>query len=98
VFTSSLVLMSLPPRPTSLEPAVASSITTMVLTQGHVVDAASYSTAALAPYAAYQKHKLQGLGGMRGQQNSLRQNVNELQQENNNLAASVDKLEEQVTK
>jgi hypothetical protein len=50
----------------------------MVLTQGHIVDAASYSTAALAPYAAYQKHKLQGLGGMRGQQNSLRQNVNEL--------------------
>jgi ATP-dependent protease ClpP protease subunit len=84
--------------PNFLEPAVASSVTTMALTQGHVVDAASYSTAALAPYAAYQKHKLQGLGGMRGQQNSLRQNVNELQQENNHLAASVDQLEVQVTK
>jgi hypothetical protein len=77
---------------------VATSITTLVLTDGHLVDAASYTTVGLAPYAAYQKHQLQQLGGMRGQQNQLRSSVNELQEQNNILTLSLDKLDTQVTK
>lgn len=77
--------------------AVASSVTTLVLTTGHIVTLASYATATLAPYAAYQTHKLQKLGGIRGEQNTLRQSTNELTEQNNILSESIDKLEVQVT-
>lgn len=77
---------------------MAASVTTMVFTEGHVVDAACYSTVALAPYAAYQKHELQKLGDMRGQQNQMRDSVNALQEQNNVLTTSLDKLDTQVTK
>mmetsp|Transcript_24117 Transcript_24117/g.39909 ORF Transcript_24117/g.39909 Transcript_24117/m.39909 type:complete len:269 (-) Transcript_24117:1065-1871(-) len=76
---------------------MATSITTLVLTTGHLVDAASYTTVGLAPLAAYQKHQLQKLGGMRGQQNQLRSSVNDLQEQNNILTTSLDKLDVQVT-
>jgi len=74
----------------------AACVTTLILTEGHIVDAASYSTAALAPYAAYQKHNLQKLGGMRGQQNTLREHVGKLTDENTTLSSRLDKLEAQV--
>jgi hypothetical protein len=45
----------------------------MVLTVSILVDVASLWVLALAPYAVYQKHQLAELGGMRGQQNALRQ-------------------------
>lgn len=64
---------------------IGSSIATMALTTGHVVDIASFSTLLLAPYAAIQKRTLRNLGGMRGQQNELRANVNFLYQQNNVL-------------
>lgn len=79
---------------------LASSITTLFFTEGHLVDAACYTTSVLAPYSAYQKHNLQKLGGMRGQQNMLREHVNKLVLENaileknvNVLCAQIDKLE-----
>lgn len=77
---------------------LGSSIATMVLTQGHVVDIASLSTMLLAPYAAFQKRQLKNLGGMRGQQNELRANVNFLYQQNNILYHSINKLGVQVHK
>lgn len=77
---------------------LGSSIATMVLTQGHVVDIASLSTALLAPYAAIQKRTLTSLGGMRGQQNDLRGHVNFLYQQNNVLFHSINKLGVEVKK
>mmetsp|Transcript_12637 Transcript_12637/g.18573 ORF Transcript_12637/g.18573 Transcript_12637/m.18573 type:complete len:267 (-) Transcript_12637:219-1019(-) len=77
---------------------LAASITTMVLTEGHVVDAASYTTSVLAPYSIYQKHHLQKLGGMRGQQNMLRKHVNRLSSENEILEKNIDALTTQVDK
>jgi hypothetical protein len=76
---------------------VASSATTLVLTTGRIVTLASYATAALAPYTAYQTHKLKALGSIRGEQNTLRQSTNELTEQNNILSESIDKLEVQVT-
>lgn len=64
---------------------LGSSIATMALTEGHVVTIASLATMVMAPYAAIQKRTLKGLGGMRGQQNDLRANVNFLYQQNNIL-------------
>lgn len=76
---------------------VASSVTTLVLTTGRIVTLASYATATLAPYAAYQTHKLKALGSIRGEQNTLRQSTNELTEQNHILSESIDKLEVQVT-
>jgi hypothetical protein len=76
---------------------VSSSVATLVLTDGHIVDLASYSTAVIAPYTSYQKHRLKKLGGLRGNINILRQKVNELHEENNVLSGSIDNLESQVT-
>jgi hypothetical protein len=76
----------------------ASSIATMVLTEGHVVTTACLSTMVLAPYAALQKRTLRHLGGMRGQQNDLRGHVNFLYQQNNVLYHSINKLGVQVHK
>lgn len=72
---------------------IGGSLLTMVLTNGLVVDAASVMTMTMTPFCAYQKRELNELGGMRGQQNQLRQSVNQLQTENNILTTSVDQLE-----
>mmetsp|Transcript_50535 Transcript_50535/g.75515 ORF Transcript_50535/g.75515 Transcript_50535/m.75515 type:complete len:276 (-) Transcript_50535:214-1041(-) len=77
---------------------VGCSIATMALTEGHIVDLASMCTIGITPFAAYQKRSLNALGGMRGQQNQLREYVNDLALENNKLAESVDGLEEEVSK
>ena len=53
----------------------------------------SVMTMTMTPFCAYQKRELNELGGMRGQQNQLRQSVNQLQTENNILTTSVDQLE-----
>lgn len=45
----------------------------MVMTASVLVDVASITLFALAPYAVYQKYQLAELGGMRGQMNDLRQ-------------------------
>ena len=45
----------------------------MVVTTSFLVDVASVTLFALAPYAVYQKYQLAELGGMRGQMNDLRQ-------------------------
>jgi hypothetical protein len=75
---------------------VGGSLVTLALTEGHIVDAASYLTMGIAPYCAYQKRNLTELGGLRGQHNQLRQNVNELQTENHTLTKSIDQLESNV--
>jgi len=77
---------------------LVSSGATMVLTEGYIVTAACLSTMVLAPYAAVQKRTLKNLGGMRGQQNDLRANVNFLYQQNNILYHSINKLGVQVNK
>jgi hypothetical protein len=76
---------------------VGGSLVTLALTEGHIiVDAASYLTMGISPYCAYQKRNLTELGGLRGQHNQLRQNVNELQTENHTLTKSIDQLESNV--
>jgi len=77
---------------------VGGSLVSMMMTQGYLVDVASVMTMGLAPYCVYQKRELKELGGLRGQQNELRQHVNSLQVENNTLAASIDTLEVNVGK
>jgi hypothetical protein len=77
---------------------IASSAATLFLTEGHVVTIASFCTMGLAPYAALQKRQLRKLGGMRGLQNELRENVNFLCQQNNILYHSINKLGVQVHK
>jgi len=72
------------------------SAATLFLTEGHIADAASFSTFALAPYAAYQKRQLKDLGGLRGQHNALRETVNGLTAQNNILDGSIDTLALQV--
>ena len=74
------------------------SAATLFLTEGHIADAASFSTFALAPYAAYQKRQLKDLGGLRGQHNALRETVNGLTAQNNILDGSIDTLALQVNK
>jgi TolA-binding protein len=76
---------------------VATSLVTILLTEGYVVTTACLSTMILCPYAAYQKRTLVKLGGLRHQQNQLRSSVNELCHENTILQTSVDKLETAVT-
>lgn len=44
----------------------------MFVTISILVDVASISLIALAPYTIYQKRQLRKLGGLRGQQNELR--------------------------
>jgi len=78
--------------------AVGTSIATLVLTAGSVTAVASYMTMGFGPYAAYQKRKLNGLGGLRGQHNALRAKVNDLHEENDRLGGNVDKLEKNVSK
>lgn len=75
---------------------IGGCLATMVMTDGHTVDAASLLTMTMTPFSAYQKRELNELGGMRGQQNQLRQSVNQLHTENNILASSVDQLEVNV--
>jgi hypothetical protein len=66
----------------------------MVLTRGHVVDAA-YPDRRLGPVCSLSGNTNCKVSvGCEDGKIQLRQNVNELQQENNNLAASVDKLED----
>jgi len=72
--------------------SVTCSAATLFLTEGHIADAASFSTFALAPYAAYQKRQLKDLGGLRGQHNALRETVNGLTAQNNILDGSIDTL------
>jgi hypothetical protein len=52
---------------------------------------------AVAPLAAYQKFKLNQLGGMRGQQNQLRASVNVMTSENNKLSQNISVLEASLT-
>lgn len=78
--------------------SVTCSAATLFLTEGHIADAASFSTFALAPYAAYQKRQLKDLGGLRGQHNALRETVNGLTAQNNILDGSIDTLALQVNK
>jgi hypothetical protein len=77
---------------------VGSAIATMTMTSGHVVDAACWTTIGMAPLAAYQKRHLKSLGGLRGQQNILRDHVNELYLQVRKTKQSVDKLEGNVDK
>ena len=75
---------------------LGTSISTMVLTEGHIVDAACYSTCLCAPLIAYQKRSLNSMGGLRGQQNILRESVNEMSAENDKLQGSIERLSETV--
>lgn len=78
--------------------AVGTSIATLVLTVGTVVSLASYMTMGFGPFAAFQKRKLKGLGGFRGEHNALRDKVNDLHQENDRLGGNIDRLEKNVSK
>uniref|UniRef100_A0A7S1CW08 Uncharacterized protein n=1 Tax=Cyclophora tenuis TaxID=216820 RepID=A0A7S1CW08_CYCTE len=75
---------------------VGASAATMTLAGGPIAGTASGLTAAVAPYAAYQKRQIGELGGFRGQTNEMRGHVNELHNQNNILSSSIDKLEENV--
>jgi uncharacterized protein YlxW (UPF0749 family) len=68
----------------------------MALTVDIMVDIASISCMCLAPYAVYQKKQLKALGGMRGQQNELRQSVNTFHAENQKLEQNVTNLQQSV--
>jgi len=76
---------------------VVGSIVTMVFTVGHIVDIASIATIGLGPLVVFQKRKLVSLGGLRGQMNETRHQVNNLSSENDVLEGSVNELETQVT-
>jgi hypothetical protein len=80
-------LLLLIPTPTACFSYV---VVTMVLTERYIVTLISM---AVAPLAAYQKFKLNQLGGMRGQQNQLRASVNVMTSENNKLSQHISVLE-----
>ena len=58
----------------------------------YLVDLASLTLILIAPLAAWQKHLLRKLGGMRGQLNDLRNSTNRLTVENRELHVSVNRL------
>lgn len=76
--------------------AFVSGVVSLVLVVAHLVDFSSLFLMALAPLAFWQKTQLKSLGGMRGQQNELREHVNKLTSENGKLKTSIDQMEEQV--
>mmetsp|Transcript_1641 Transcript_1641/g.2354 ORF Transcript_1641/g.2354 Transcript_1641/m.2354 type:complete len:405 (-) Transcript_1641:52-1266(-) len=76
--------------------AFVSGVCSMFLVVAHVVDFSSLIMMGIAPLVFWQKTKLQQLGGMRGQQNLLRDKVNALTMENGKLTASIDEMEVQV--
>ena len=75
-----------------------SAIASMFMISGIWVGFTSLFTIALSPLAVWQRVQLDSLGGMRGQQNALRQKVNNLTSENNKLTSSIDDFEQQVEK
>lgn len=60
------------------------------------MDVASCCVAILAPIVIIQKQGLRNLGGLRGQQNQLRENVKTLKVENTTLSSNVDALTKHV--
>lgn len=72
------------------------ALVTMVLLEGHLIDIASLGTIILAPLVFWQKMQLVALGGMRGQVNEMRSEVNRLQVENCKLVEANTELEKQV--
>lgn len=75
--------------------AAATAITSAVISSNGIVDFSSYMTVGFAPYVVHQHNKLKELDTMRQIQNKLRQNVNDLAQENLKLESSVSRLEKQ---
>jgi hypothetical protein len=75
---------------------LVSGIMSFFMIASRLVDIASLTLILFAPYVAYQKWQLAGLGGMRGQQNRLRKSANELTVQNGKLTQSVDEFEQQV--
>lgn len=76
--------------------AFVSGLASMIMVVAHIVDINSLLMLVLSPLVFWQKTKLQALGGMRGQQNLLRQKVNALTVENGKLTNSIDEMEAQV--
>ena len=72
------------------------AVISMILIEAHLVDFTSLLTMILCPLIFWQKIQLKSLGGMRGQQNSLRDKVNTLTNENAKLTSSIDVMEQQV--
>ena len=72
------------------------ALVAMVLTTGHLIDLASLGTMILSPLVYWHKFQLNALGGMRAQQNMLRQSVNRFTVENNKLEQANTQLEGQV--
>ena len=72
------------------------AVISMILIEAHLVDFTSLLTMILCPLIFWQKTQLKSLGGMRGQQNSLREKVNTLTNENAKLTSSIDVMEQQV--
>ncbi|KAL7573365.1 hypothetical protein ACA910_011725 [Epithemia clementina (nom. ined.)] len=73
-----------------------SALTSMILIVGHLSDICSLLTMVICPMVFWQKTQLKSLGGMRGQQNALREKVNTLTAENSKLSSSIDTMERQV--
>jgi len=73
-----------------------SALLSLVMVMAHLVDFMSLLLLVLSPLVFWQKTKLKELGGMRGQQNALREKVNTLTVENNKLTDSIDTMESQV--
>jgi hypothetical protein len=87
----------------ALTPVAAVAVTGLVsgmvsffMISVQLVDIASLTLILFAPYVVYQKWQLALLGGLRGQQNRLRNSVNRLSTENGTLTRSIDDLETHV--
>lgn len=73
-----------------------SGLVSFFMISAQLVDLASLTLILFAPYCLYQKWQLASLGGLRGQQNRLRNSVNRLSEQNGTLKRSLDHLETQV--
>lgn len=75
--------------------AVGSSM--LAIQQHHILTRmAAGCTFLMGPYAAYQRRRLRELGGLRIQQNRLREQTNQFQQQNEELNNKLSRLENSV--
>jgi len=74
--------------------AVASAVTCLVFTSAYITAVSCYLIFVLGPLVTVQKYKLKALKDLRGQNNLLRDNVNDFIDENQQLEETIDLLEE----
>lgn len=77
---------------------VATSVASSFLTQPTIVDVSSMSTAALAPFAAHQHHRVRKLGCHKDVQQELLANIDRMKTTNVELTANVDQFKSKVNR